>query len=78
MKKSLFQNKSSQCFMSFRIKSVVSHDALLSGLTGQDVGVSVLRPVDGQVSCIMGKIQPDAFQLLKQKNQPTRERRRRV
>lgn len=33
-------------------------------LTWQDVGVSVLGPVDGQVCCIMGKIQTDALQLL--------------
>lgn len=38
------------------------------GLTGEDVGVSVLRPVDGQVCCIMGKIQTDALQLLKHIN----------
>lgn len=36
-------------------------------LTGEDVGVSVLRPVDGQVSGIMGKIQTDALQILKKR-----------
>lgn len=33
-------------------------------LTGQDVGVSVLWPVDGKVCGIMGKLQTNALQLL--------------
>lgn len=35
-----------------------------SGLTGQDVGVSVLGPVDRQVGGIVGQIQANALQLL--------------